>query len=95
MLRFGMEPISAVQSLRAKQISSFPISVKQFLLMRRYFRVKQILTSATYAATLILGEPEAIEHSDLRWVKQEDLGGMELAPTDERFVSECLSSDRG
>jgi len=48
-----------------------------------------------FVETQILGEPEAIEHSDLRWVKQEDLGGMELAPTDARFVSECLSSDRG
>jgi len=48
-----------------------------------------------FVETQISGEPGAIEHSDVRWVKQEDLGGMALAPTDERFVARCLSDDRG
>ena len=44
----------------------------------------------TFVETQILGGPEAIEHLDVRWVKQGDLGGMELAPTDARFVSEVF-----
>lgn len=32
------------------------------------------------------GEPESIEHAEIRWVKPEGLKKMKLAPTDMKFV---------
>lgn len=37
------------------------------------------------------GEPKALEHQELRWVKPADVIGLELAPADRRFVDETLS----
>jgi mutator protein MutT len=42
------------------------------------------------------GEPEAMEHSEIRWADAAELLRMELAPADARFVRERLSpADRG
>ena len=40
-----------------------------------------------FRRTLIQGEPEAIEHSELGWFAWEQLSGLELAPSDARFVA--------
>ena len=34
----------------------------------------------------ILGEPEALEHEDLRWVSADELGSLALAPRDLAFA---------
>lgn len=39
----------------------------------------------------IEGEPESIEHAEIRWVLPEALKKMHLAPTDQKFVVECLT----
>jgi mutator protein MutT len=39
----------------------------------------------------IAGEPIALEHEALIWVKPEDLAGMDLAPSDRAFASRYAS----
>ncbi len=39
-----------------------------------------------FVETLVDGEPEALEHSQLGWFSVPDLRGMALAPADARFV---------
>lgn len=43
-----------------------------------------------FVETKIDGQPESIEHSEIRWVTLVELRQLKLAPTDERFVVECL-----
>jgi mutator protein MutT len=38
----------------------------------------------------IIGEPQALEHSELRWAKPLELIGLRLAPSDEVFVNRYL-----
>ena len=39
-----------------------------------------------FRRAMIRGEPEALEHTELRWFAWEELPGLALAPTDQRFV---------
>lgn len=43
-----------------------------------------------FVETQIDGEPESIEHSEIRWVRLDALKKMKMAPTDETFVLTCL-----
>lgn len=43
-----------------------------------------------FVETEIDGEPESIEHSEIRWVTLAALKKMKLAPTDAKFVAGCL-----
>ena len=43
-----------------------------------------------FVETEIDGEPESIEHSEIRWVKPAAIKKMKLAPTDAKFASDCL-----
>lgn len=38
----------------------------------------------------VVGQPLALEHSEIRWVSPSDLGRLELAPADAHFVKEGL-----
>lgn len=38
----------------------------------------------------IAGEPVALEHDSLAWVRPEDLGGLDLAPSDRAFAMHLL-----
>jgi mutator protein MutT len=37
------------------------------------------------------GEPESIEHSEIRWVMPTELEKLSMAPTDEKFVARYLT----
>ncbi len=39
-----------------------------------------------FVSVEIAGEPEALEHEELRWVSAEELQGLTLAPSDTAFV---------
>jgi mutator protein MutT len=42
----------------------------------------------------VVGSPQPLEHSELRWATPTELIEMPLAPSDARFVSECLDGPR-
>ncbi len=44
----------------------------------------------TYNATLLEGEPRAIEHAELRWIKKDKLTLVEWAPADLPTVAKLL-----
>ena len=44
-----------------------------------------------FVPTIIEGEPQPLEHSDLRWVPLPELLAFDLAPSDRRFVDVILS----
>jgi hypothetical protein len=45
-----------------------------------------------FVPTEIVGEPQCLEHTDLRWLPVEQLSSLQLAPSDQRFV-ELLRSE--
>lgn len=45
-----------------------------------------------FVPTMIDGEPQCLEHLDLRWVPLEELPSLQLAPSDHRFVEFLLSA---
>jgi 8-oxo-dGTP diphosphatase len=44
-----------------------------------------------FAPVCIEGEPECLEHVEIRWVGLDELGKMTLAPSDRAFVQDWLS----
>ncbi len=46
--------------------------------------------SIEFVSVSIAGEPEPIEHDEVRWVTVNDLGLLPLAPSDGRFLRDCL-----
>ena len=47
-----------------------------------------------FVPTVIEGEPKCLEHSDLKWVPLEQLGSLQLAPSDRQFVEFLVSWNR-
>lgn len=45
-----------------------------------------------FVPTIIDGEPQCLEHLDLKWVLLEELPSLRLAPSDRRFVEFLLST---
>lgn len=45
-----------------------------------------------FVPTTIDGDPQCLEHTDLKWMTLPDLPSVELAPSDRRFVEFLLSS---
>ena len=44
-----------------------------------------------FALITISGEPEAVEHEEVKWVERSELAQFELAPSDRIFVEEYLN----
>ena len=44
-----------------------------------------------FVPTVIDGEPQCLEHLDLKWITLEELALLQLAPSDRRFVEFLLS----
>jgi mutator protein MutT len=44
-----------------------------------------------FVVAQIDGEPESIEHSEIRWVTMDEVKKLHLAPTDKKFVLEYLT----
>ena len=44
-----------------------------------------------FVPTVVEGEPQCLEHSTLSWVSLHDLQGLDLAPSDRRFVEVTLN----
>ena len=43
-----------------------------------------------FVATRIAGDPKPLEHSEIGWFTPAQLAALDLAPSDARFVQECL-----
>ncbi len=48
-----------------------------------------------FARASILGEPLALEHTEIRWVEANDLVLLDLAPSDRMFVREIIRPEAG
>ena len=46
-----------------------------------------------FMETTVSGEPEPLEHDEVRWVRPDALSGLPLAPADRRFAESCLFPD--
>lgn len=46
-----------------------------------------------FVETAVSGEPEALEHEEVQWLRPEALSSLPLAPADRRFVAARLLSD--
>lgn len=47
-----------------------------------------------FVEVVALGEPEALEHEEIRWVSMDQAGGLPLAPTDAAFIFSLRSGER-
>lgn len=49
-----------------------------------------VVTLTTFYATLLEGEPELTEHSEIRWIRTERLDSVEWAPADVPAVNRIM-----
>ena len=83
----GESDVDAVRRELSEELNVFAIEAGESL-----FKVPDPGSDflIVFKAVGIIGEPQALEHSDLRWASPLELIGLRMAPGDEVFVREYL-----
>ncbi|MDI3234637.1 (deoxy)nucleoside triphosphate pyrophosphohydrolase [Exiguobacterium antarcticum] len=68
------------------------IQVGDHIETTRYEYEKVIVELTTFQSTIVSGEPQALEHAELRWVPVKQLDSLEWAPADIPAVKKIMKA---
>lgn len=81
---------SEAEALARELLEELGVEVEQVGELLAAFRDPGSLFEIRFRSVRIHGLPEALEHTELRWVTRAEARGLPLAPTDRRFTDERL-----
>jgi 8-oxo-dGTP diphosphatase len=81
---------SEAEALARELLEELGVKVEQVGELLAAFRDPGSPFEIRFRSVRIHGRPEALEHTELRWVTRTEARGLPLAPTDRRFTEEML-----